>query len=269
MGAFLASTHHDPDGRLLAQISRVLPALAELFEGIAVFMTAQTVVETEDALAQSWVRGVRGDSGMPVGHGHLGLWRRSALGAALEARPGAKLYLFCDLDRALHWAEYHPDELRAAIAFASAYDCTVFGRTVRAFASHPRAQRDTEALANHTFALVSGLPWDVMTACRGLSLRAAELIVARCDDDTVGSDCSWPLLCRRSGLSLGYLETEGMEFETLDRYSDEIADPEGAQAWLERFDADPQQWLGRIELARAEAASAIKYGVPGAQPAAR
>ncbi len=61
-------------------------------------------------------------------------------------------------------------------------------------------------------------------------------------------------------MSLGYLETEGMEFETLDRYEDEVAALGGPQAWLDRFDADPRQWLGRIELARAEAASAIRYG---------
>lgn len=262
----LASTHHDPDGRLLAQLTRTLPRLAAFFDGVSVFLTAQTVQATAAALARGGAQGHWGDPAMPVGHGHLGLWRRAALGAGLASYPEGGTVLFCDLDRAMHWVECYPDELGAALAFARDYDCTVFGRTARAFASHPRAQRDTEAIANHTFALVSGLAWDVMTACRGLSRGAAELIVARCDDDTVGSDCSWPLLCRRSGLRLGYLETEGMEFETLDRYGDEIAGLGGAQAWLERFDADPRQWLGRIELARAEAASAVRYGLAeGAQ----
>ena len=261
MRTILASTHHDPDGRLLDQAARVLPVLAALFDGIAVFVTAQTVPETEATLARGGARCIWADPGMPVGHAHLGLWRRAALGAALSAWPDGELYLFCDLDRALHWAEFHPDELRERLAFARAYDCTIFGRTPRAFASHPRAQRDTEAIANHAFALASGLPWDVMTACRGLSRRAAELIVARCDDDTVGSDCSWTLLCRRAGLRLAYCETEGMEFETLDRYGDEVAALGGAQAWLDRFDADPRQWLGRLDLARAEAASAIRYGL--------
>lgn len=259
MQTILACTHHDPDGRLLAQTARVLPALAERFDGLEVFMTAQTVAETEGVLAAGGARSGRGDPAMPVGHGHLGLWRRSALGAAVGAWPAGELYLFCDLDRALHWAERYPDELRAALARARDFDCTVFGRTARAFASHPRAQRETEALANHVFALASGLPWDVMTACRGLSRRAADLIVAGCDDDTVGSDCSWPLLCRGAGLSLGYSETEGMEFETLDRYGDELEALGGAEAWLARFDADPRQWLGRLALAQAEAASAIAY----------
>jgi hypothetical protein len=256
----LACTHHDAEGRMLEQTRRVLPALAAHFEGVHIFMTAGTAPETDEALASSGARWLRGDPGLPVGHAHLGLWRRSALGAALTAWPDDELYLFCDLDRALHWAEYYPEELREALAYARGFDCTVFGRTERAFASHPRAQRDTEALANHTFALVSGLPWDMMSACRGLSRRAAELIVTRSDDDTVGSDCSWPLLCRGAGMTLGYLETEGMEFETLDRYGDELAALGGAQAWLERFDADPRQWVVRLELAHAEAASALRYG---------
>jgi hypothetical protein len=261
MAIILASTHHDPEGQMLAQTARVLPTLTALFDAVEVFLTAQTVPEAESILTQGGARGQRGDSGMPVGHEHLGLWRRAALGAALAGQPAGEIFLFCDLDRALHWGERYPDELRAALDYTRAYDCTVFGRTARAYASHPRVQRDTEAIANHVFALASGLPWDMMSACRGLSRRAAELIVASCDDDTVGSDCSWPLVCRRAGMSLSYLETDGMEFETLDRYEDELVAPGGAAAWLERFDADPQQWVGRIELARAEAASALKYSL--------
>lgn len=259
MTTILAATHHDPDGRLVAQSARVLPTLARLFDATAVFLTPQTVPEAALALAQGGAATRRGDSALPVGHEHLGLWRRLALAAATERFPQGERYLFCDLDRALHWAEFFPGELQAAIADAHGYDCVVYGRTPRAFATHPRAQRDTEALANHGFALASGLGWDVMAAARGLSRRAAELIVRGCDDNTVGSDCSWPLLCRRAGLELGYMATEGMEFETLDRCGEEIAALGGPQAWLDRFDADPRQWAIRMALAHAEVVSAIKY----------
>lgn len=259
MKIVLAATHHDPDGRLVAQTERVLPALTSMFDGVAVFLTSQTVPAGETALRAQGALTRWAPPELPVGHLHLGLWRRSALGAAVEQLPESGHYLFCDLDRALHWAEFFPAELREAIAFAAAHDCTVFGRTPRAFDTHPRAQRDTEAIANHGFALASGLPWDTMAAARGLSRAAARLIVDTCRDDTVGSDCSWPLICRRAGLRLGYLETEGMEFETLDRFADEIAALGGARAWLDRFDADPRQWLNRLELARAEVASAIAY----------
>jgi hypothetical protein len=259
MNTVLAATHHDPDGRLVDQTRRVLPALAGIFDDAVVFLTAQTLPEGETAAAEAGAAVVRGGAELPVGHLHLGLWRRSALGAAVARQPEAAQYLFCDLDRVLHWAECFPDELRAAIGFAAGHDCTVFGRTPRAFATHPRAQRDTEALANHGFALAARLPWDMMTAARGLSRAAARLIVDTCRDDTVGSDCSWPLICRRAGLRLGYMETEGMEFETLDRFADEVAALGGPQAWLDRFDADPRQWAVRLELARAEVESAIAY----------
>jgi hypothetical protein len=260
MSTVLAATHHDPDGRLVAQTARVMPALGRLFDGVAVFLTPQSTAEAEATLARHGAATRRGDPALPVGHLHLGLWRRAALAAAAELFPDAGRLLFCDLDRALHWAEQFPEELGGAIDFARGYDCAVFGRTARAFASHPRAQRETEALANHGFALASGLRWDMMSAARGLSRRAAELIVERSRDDTVGSDCSWPLLCRAAGLRLGYLETEGLEFETLDRFGDEIAALGGPQAWLERFDADPRQWAARLELARAEIDSAIAHG---------
>lgn len=255
----LAATHHDPDGRLSAQTSRVLPQLQRSFAQLVVFLTPQTVPESAAILTAGGALVQRGTPDMPIGHAHLGLWRRSALSAARAATPAASRYLFCDLDRVLHWAEAYPDELTAALQTAASADCLVYGRTARAFASHPRAQRDTEAIANTGFGLASGLAWDVMTAARSLSAAATDLIISQCDDDTVGSDCSWPLLCRWAGLSLAYQPTEGMEFETLDRYQDELDALGGAQAWLDRFDADPQQWLVRLGLAHAEVASAIRY----------
>lgn len=259
MQTILVSTHHDPDGRMVTQTLRVMPKLRELFSEVSVFLTPQTLPKGEHALVAAGAVVSRAEPLLPVGHLHLGLWRRLALSAAVATAPSASLYLFCDLDRALHWAEFYPDELREALGFAKKFDCTVFGRTTRAFASHPRAQRDTEAIANHGFALASGLPYDVMTAARAFAPAAAQLVVSSCQDDTVGSDCSWPLLCRKHGMTLGYLETEGMEFETLDRFDDEVAALGGPQAWLDRFDADPRQWALRLELARAEIASAIAY----------
>lgn len=229
---------------------------------MVVYLTPQTVAEAVTVLAAHGVELHHGARSMPVGHLHLGLWRRAALAVALQTHPTAELFFCSDLDRALHWAEFYPDELHACLARLGEHDCTVLGRTPRAFASHPRVQRDTETLTNHAFTLASGLAWDMLTATRGLSRRAARLIVEHCDDDTVGSDCSWPLLCRREGLTLGYHETEGMEFETLDRYPDEIAALGGEQAWLDRFDADPRQWLVRLDLARAGVQSTIRYVSP-------
>jgi hypothetical protein len=260
MRIILAATHHDPDGRLYAQTERMLPLLRDRYDALAITVTP-TTTEATIALLRAGEAGLRvGETSWPTGHLHLGRWRRAAIEAALTRYPEAKHIHFCDLDRVLHWAEYYPEELDETIEDLQHFDFCVLGRTLRAFESHPRAQCATEALANQAFALVWGDPWDVTAASRGLSNRAARLIVAQCDDDTVGSDCSWPLIIRRDrALSLGYWETDGLEFETLDRYGDEIAALGDAQAWIDRFDADPQQWLYRMDIARAEVVSAIRY----------
>jgi hypothetical protein len=269
MQCVLAATHHDPDQRLAPIVARLLPTLQTIYTGIAVTTTSQTPTEAVADLHTDNVVLATGSQDLPIGHLHLGLWRRKALETAYRAYPQAQYFHFCDLDRVLHWVDYYPEELRQVLATAHSYDFVVLGRTARAFASHPRVQCETEALANRTFALVNGDSWDIAAAARCLSPRAAQLIIERCDDDTVGSDCSWPLLARRApDLSVGYIETEGLEFETLDRYADEIAALGGRQEWIDRMDADPHQWLARTDLTRAHMASAIAYGSVSAKSAA-
>lgn len=260
----LAATHHDPDGRLYEQTARLLPRLREFYAHMAIFATPTTQERTHSLLRSAGAVVEVGTRAMPTGHLHLGLWRRMALALALRSDVHAAHIHFCDLDRVLHWAEYYGEELRSALMEIDRYDCTVFGRTARAFESHPRVQRDTEAIANTVFGLVSGQPWDVMTASRGFSRQAAELIVNQCQDDTVGSDCSWPLLIKTAGqMTLGYRETEGLEFETLDRFSDEIAALGGRDAWIARMDGESEQWLVRLKIAQAEVTSALSYSEGG------
>lgn len=261
MTVALAATHHDADGRLYDQTARIVSLLHELYRGIFILMTPTTQAASRSLLQASGAHVNDGGVNLPQGHTHLGLWRRLAVEHALTRSQEVTHIHFCDFDRVLHWAEYYPDELKVTLDALTRYDFTVLGRTPRAFDSHPRMQRDTERIVNQLFATVSGLPWDVTAASRGLSRRAAAHLVAGCHDNTVGSDCSWPLFMQRSeNLTLGYLETEGLEFETLDRYGDEIAVLGGAEAWMNRMDADPQNWVLRLELARLEVAAIAAYG---------
>jgi hypothetical protein len=168
--------------------------------------------------------------------------------------------IYCDFDRILHWMEFHAEELRAVTQQISAYDFTVLGRTARAFATHPRIQRDTEAVINHVFERISGWKWDTGAGARGLSRRAAAAIVAGCPDDGISNDVTWPLFLRdQGGFRLGHLETEGLEFETPDRFPDEVARAGGVAQWSEQLDDDPQHWATRLELARIEVDAMIPY----------
>ena len=158
----------------------------------------------------------------------------------------------------LHWAEYHPDELADTVHSLPSAECMVIGRTDRAFASHPRTQRDTEAIVNGVFAQVSGKTWDVTAAARGLSRRAANAIIAGCAEESVGTDAAWPLFLARAGnFTLGYHATEGMEFETPDRYLDQVAELGSVAAWIQRLDNDVHEWVLRLEIARSEVAAML------------
>ncbi len=181
----------------------------------------------------------------------MGSVRRSAL--ALALRSEAQHLHLCDWDRAIHWADRYPGELREVVAAIPRSDCLILGRTARAFATHPRVQRDTESMINHCFGLVSGHAFDVTAASRGLSRRAAELLVAECDEPTIGNDCVWPLFClRHAELVVDYVTTEGLEWETPDRYTEEIAAMGGLHRWLDAFDADVAHWADRLRLAEIE-----------------
>lgn len=254
----LAATHHDPEGRLYAQTERMLPLLGSIFEAIAVQTTHATQECTIELLVCAGVRVGQETTDQPIGLDGLGRARRAAVELALQL--SAPAMLFCDFDRALHWAEYQPDELAQVAARLAEHDFTVLGRTGRAFATHPRIQRDTEAVVNHVYASVSGHAWDVTAAARGLSRRAAAAILAGCPDESIGTDVSWPLFVERAGgLTLGYIVTEGLEFETADRYADQICAAGGLERWIAQLDADPRRWIERLEIARLEVASALPY----------
>jgi hypothetical protein len=258
MPVVLAATYHDPEGRLYDQAVRVLPELARCFSGIAIQATHASQQRSLDLLAGVGAliqREAAPESSSLIVLGHA---RRAAL--ELGLRLGTPVILFCDFDRALHWAERYPDELARVAAELGEWDFTVLGRTERAFASHPRIQRDTEAIANTVYTEASGWDWDVTAAARGISRAAAAAILEGCHEQSIGTDVAWPLfLQRRGGFTLGYRATEGLEFETADRYGDQVAAAGGVEAWKARLDADPRRWVQRLDVARAEVAAAVPY----------
>lgn len=260
MNVALAATYHDPQGRLYQQIARALPALTRIFDGLAV-RASHSAYEPALALWAGAGASVERDSPDQATEGpKLGKARRAAVALALQLN--CPFILYCD--RVLHWTERYPEELAQVVARVSERDFTVLGRTRRAFGSHPRIQRDTEAIVNHVFAMVSGHAWDVTAAARGLARGVAQAILAGCPDEEISTDVSWPLFVQRiGGFSCGYMATEGLEFETADRYGDEAAEAGGQAQWLAQLDADPRRWARRLDLARVEVEGMLPYVSPG------
>jgi hypothetical protein len=260
VSVILAATLHDPDERLYSQTIGVLPALTAIFAGVAIDASSAVSPATLALLRASGAHVDQRPAVHPASLTTLGGPRRACLELALRC-DDAPCIMYCDFDRALHWAERYPEELAQVVARLPGHDCTVLGRTPRAFASHPRMQRETEAIINHVFGLVSGQPWsDVTAAARGLSRRAAWAILDGCPEQSLGTDVAWPLFLQRAGdFSLGYIAAEGLEFETADRFDDEITAAGGLDSWLAQLDADPRAWAFRLELAQIEVTAALRY----------
>jgi hypothetical protein len=257
MSCALAVTYHDPRGQLYDHLTQALPLLGGIFGHLVVQASAAAPEPSLDLLRAAGAH-VHRRPPEEDGAVELGWVRRAAVGHALEL--AAPTILYCDCDRILHWVTHYPDELRRVALQVAAHDCTVLGRTQRAFDSHPRVQRDTEAIVNHVFGLVSGAAWDVTAAARGLSSRAARAIVEGCDDHGISVDVSWPLFLQRAGtFTLAYIATDGLAYETADRYHADVTAAGGRDRWIARLDADPRQWADRLNLAHREVEAMLPY----------
>jgi len=251
-GIALVLTARDPNGRMTDAVHRWVGDLQRVFGPVGVLATSDTVSETLAPFGEL----VRVEAEPP---GRIGRSRHRAVELAVAI--GASHTLVGELDRMLHWAELFGDELASMPSAISACDVTVLGRTERAFATHPEALRVTEGIVNDVWSRVTGDPWDVMVGVRGMSLDVAKALVAGGPVvDGVETDVIWPLWAKREGFSVGYVATEGLEFETADRFGPEVEAAGGPEAWQRALDADPSRWARRLEFARRSVEAIARYG---------
>ena len=242
---------HDPEGRIAALLPGDLPLLQRHYARIAAICGVATLPSTIEALRRAGVTIISGDD-VPINA------RPYALGVMAAHTEWEHVHL-CDFDSALHWARTWPDELDRVNATIAAYDFLLLGRTVRAMASLPDAQRETERLINLLFTRTTGGldPWrlgnepdtpiDLCTGAWGFSRRGIAAIATQSRVTDIGFHAEWPLLARDTpDLRCAYLPCEGLEYETADRYGDQIAAAGGIEAWHARQNTDICHWQQRI-----------------------
>lgn len=232
---------HDPEGRMVGATKLLIDRLLEMYEAVVVAPTSHTSPDMLDALRGATVELLE------ESNSRIGVGRRHALRMGL--RTNASHLQYCDFDRILHWIGRYPEELISTLEELQKYDYTIIGRTDRAFASHPRVQRDTEAITNHAFSLWFGQPVDISAGSCGVSRRAAALLLEKSVAPTNATDAEWPaLVWATRKMAVGFVRTEGLEFETPDYFADEITQAGSLEAWLEERSRPLTAWIARTRL---------------------
>lgn len=234
----LASAWH-PRGEL-ARFQRLVPQLGKIYAGIAVSLPPDADV---DVIRELESQDVSTTVTRDWSHG-----RHAALGKALES--SADFIHYADFDRLLHWVETSPTEWLDTVARSQTTDCLIVGRTTRAYQTHPRALVDTEAISNAVASYLLGRKVDISAGSKCFSRRAAEYLMEKsAPGHALGMDSQWMLMLHHAGFRVDYVEVDGLDWESADRYSDVAADRQAQQRAADAYDSDPSHWSRRVEIA--------------------
>lgn len=237
----LASTFHDPEGALVGDIRRFLPALRRRYAAIRVASSPPTAASVRRALDRAGV-----DAGTPRSNLRGPLYRR-CLRAALECAPARVHYL--DFDRALHWMRSAPQEIDALLRRVAAEELVLVGRTERAHRSHQRALFATEAIVNRLLATRLGYEGrvDFLAPSFVATTEHTALLLRRSRALGAGIYGEWAALVATMGVAPGYVECRGLDWETPDR-ARRAVQRIGLVAWRAQYDT-PREWALRRQLA--------------------
>jgi hypothetical protein len=245
----LCFTISDRPGHLREKLSVVLPEALGLFAGAAALVTTETHDDIVTVIKGLGVEVARA----PSNFHHIGMHRRKSVELGLKTA-ASDTFLYIDVDHLLRWFENDRIELEDAINQLAHADMTVIGRGPDAFAALPARLSMTESVINHIYRLLTGDEWDLLMAARGLSRRAAEVIVSSSTVDHIGNDLDWPLLCRSRGLSLSHVVANGLTYRTNRDY---------ALGSDDELDGDPEAWATRVEIASLHVAAIRPYLLEG------
>jgi hypothetical protein len=155
---------------------------------------------------------------------------------------------FIDFDRLLHWIHAYPDEITVILQKEFNLDFLLIGRTPRAFETHPSTQKDTESMVNEIGSKILGFPTrkDLISTCSIFTKELGERILEFDNITTAGFYGTWPILLWTLASKKQYVEMEGLEWETPDRFVKEIK-KQGYNAWLKQYQ-NSDEWEKRVRF---------------------
>lgn len=239
MTIVLATAWH-PRGEL-DRFLKLLPVLQEAYTGIAISVPKETDSELIHRLKEK-------NQVKVVSSPDWSWGRYLALKLALEFSGTHIQYI--DFDRLMRWVETRKAEWEQILAAIEKYDCLIIGRSLSSYQTHPQALIKTEAISNLVISHLLGRSLDVSAGSKAFSREASEYILANCEPGhALGTDAEWPLILQRGGFQINSVSVDGLDWESADRFREAAADPQSQKNEAEMYDADPQNWSRRVDIA--------------------
>src|SRR4029077_14124926 len=156
---------------------------------------------------------------------------------------------YLDFDRALHWVDRSPRELRRVMRASSRTPALLIGRTMRAHLSLHRPLHATEGVVNRLLGAQLGFAGrvDFLVPAFVVSRDTAKRLLARSRARDVGIYGEWAALLPGLENTMTYLECRGLDWETPDRHRRAVRRL-GLAEWR-RQQERPAEWGLRTALA--------------------
>ncbi|MFA7308469.1 MAG: hypothetical protein WC045_00170 [Patescibacteria group bacterium] len=239
MPRILATTLYDPRGFYLPIITRWFPQVRQHFDKVIVVGNVNMFPETKEFLLS------HGVELLTLSENNIGHVYRHALHAA-------SVYgdvLYCDLDRALHWVAFYPEEFKDMLESVEKHDWVVLERSKRAFSSHHKQLKQTEPIFNGVLDLITS--WGVHDYLSGAFFIKKSLI-SFLTNDLEGTDQSWwgeyYLSLYKKNTKPEFKAYEGLEWETPDRYQVGIEAAGGFDQWKQNLENSGREWENRVNF---------------------
>ena len=240
----IATTFHEPLFRLESLIESCLPLIKEKGLRIIVSCTNST---HEDVITYLKENGFT--VSIPLKDKRVSIYLHALKTAINEFEESVnQRILYVDFDRLLHWIHNYPKEFLETLKSCIEYDLLHIGRNPHAFATHPETQQSTERIVNQLGSEILGFsePRDLISVCYSFSKDLCETLLNTSYPTEMGYYASWPAILWRNANTKHYIEVDGQEWETPDRFTKEIKD-QGYHIWLNRFQT-AKEWKIRVSL---------------------
>lgn len=234
----------------LARFKRFLPQLQAIYGDGLHIVLSDTSTETSEIIQCL--------TEQEINHQLFDGWSGRYVCVRMAVDAGAQHIHYVDFDRLLRWVECHPRELAETVQQIKVHDLLIMGRSEFAWETHPKSMFETEWLCNRVFSDYFGREMDFGAGARGLSRRAGEFVLANSSgEQALNMDAGWSVLLKRGGFSWGYLEVDGLDWESADQYQEQAATREAQQKLAEQSDASADNWRLRTQVAQ----KIIQFGI--------